>query len=128
MPSPKKGSLQEHNIYFQRHDNLVKCPAKLQDLFRLIIGVQYLKSDHFGGYVNDSNHELPELELELSCASQTYEKELKNESIKLSGACSDNQRPDDIEDKWVKILEPIVFYRFNREQEERYERERHQHW
>jgi len=128
MPPSTAGSLQEYEIYLDEdHDTLDKCPTKLQDLFKLIISVQDLKYNRFGGHnATDSNDVLPELE--LSCAKETYEKELKNEADLLRWDCKHTHRKDDIEDKWVKILEPVVFYRFDGEQEEKYSRDRHQHW
>jgi hypothetical protein len=126
-------SLQAHDIYFQKRQAVGKCPTVLQDLFKLVIGIKDLKADHFGGYdTANSNHSL------VSCTAfaaftafsprQQYERELKFEADELSIICSDNRRPDDNEEKWVQELGPIVFYRFDREREEKHERDRHHHW
>jgi hypothetical protein len=123
-------SLQAHDIYFQKRQAVGKCPIVLQDLFKLVIGIKDLKADHFGGYQTaDSNRSI------FACTAftafsprQQYERELKSEADELSITCSDNRRPDDNEEKWVQELGPIVFYRFDREREEKHERNRHHHW
>jgi hypothetical protein len=53
---------------------------------------------------------------------------MKVEAEELSIICNDSRRADDNDYKWVQELEPIVFYRFDREREEKYERGRHHHW
>lgn len=123
-------SLQAHDIYFQKRQAVGKCPTVLQDLFKLVIGIKDLKADHFGGYATaDSNHSLnPWTAFTAFSPRQQYERELKSEADELSITCSDNRRPDDNEEKWVQELGPIVFYRFDREREEKHERDRHHHW
>jgi len=123
-------SLQAHDIYFQKCQAVNNCPAKLKDLFKLVIGIKDLKADHFGGYgTTGSKHSVfaskpfPEFS-----SRQQYERELKFEADELSITCSDSRRADDNEEKWIQELEPIVFYRFNREREEKHERNRHHHW
>lgn len=128
-PSAKsdKNSLQAHDIYFKKRQAVGNCPAELQDLFKQVIGIKDLKIDHFGGYETaGSNHSIA-----LSTAfspKQQYERELKFEADELSITCSDNRRADDNEEKWVQTLGPIVFYRFDREREEKHDRDRHHHW
>lgn len=124
---PPRESLDAHDIYLEKEEtieSLAACPEELQELFKLILNVRDLKSEYFGGY------ETTDLDPSLVKFNprQQYEKELKNEATLLSADCSDRRRSDDIENKWVQILEPVVFYRFDREQEERYKRDRHQHW
>jgi hypothetical protein len=127
MPAQNKSdssSLKTHDIYFEKLTALDSCPADLQQLLKQVIGIRDLKSDHFGGYeANHFNHSVPEF-----TPRQQYERELKHEADELRSLCCDSRRADDNEDKWVKVLEPIVFYRFDREGEERYSRDRHQHW
>jgi hypothetical protein len=119
-----RDSLQAHDIYFRSYEDTGTYPTELQVLFKLIANVKELKSDHFGGYEGtDSDH--PQLKFS---PKQQYEKELKNEATQLEVACSDKSRQDDIESKWVQILDPIVFYRFDREQEETFRQDRHHHW
>lgn len=89
----------------------------------MIVNVRDLRSDHFGGYETASSDHLPV----RFDPRQQYEKELKHEAIKLAGNCNDKRRPDDTKNKWVETLGSVVFYRFDREQEEKYTRERHQH-
>jgi hypothetical protein len=116
--------LQAHNIYLENYDSLEEYPLELQDLFKLIVNVSSLKFSHFGGYEPNTSHQLPI----RTDAKRQYEKELLCEAIRLTASCTDRQRPDDLEHKWVETLRRIVFYRFDREQEERYERGRHHHW
>jgi hypothetical protein len=124
---PLRESLDAHDIYFRKEETLESletCPAELQALFKLIVRVRDLKFDYFGGYeAINSDPSLVGFN-----PRQQYEKELKNEAIQLSVDCNDRRRPDDIENKWVQTLEPVVFYRFDREQEEKYKRDRHHHW
>ena len=120
-------SLQAHDIYFQRRQAVGNCPAELQDLFKLVIGIKDLKANHFGGYETaGSNHLL--IPSTAFSPRQQYERELKFEADELSITCNDNRRADDNEEKWVQELGPIVFYRFDREREEKHERDRHHHW
>jgi hypothetical protein len=120
-------SLQAHDIYFKKREALSTCPAELQDLFNLVVGIKDLKYDHFGGYETVDSHHSFVLETAFS-SRQQYERELKYEADELSIACNDNRRADDNEEKWVQMLGPIVFYRFDREREEKHERDRHHHW
>jgi hypothetical protein len=124
---PPLDSLDAHDIYFSNEetlDSLGTCPTELQELFRLVVQVRDIKFDQFGGYETTG---FDVLQMEPS-PRQQYEKELKNEAVQLSADCNDKRRPDDTENKGVQTLEPVVFYRFDREQEERYKRERHHHW
>ena len=131
MPAKQKSdnnSLQAHDIYIKNGNDLANCPKELHDLFKLVKGIRDLKSDHFGGYdTTDSDHLLSSFPPEFT-PRQQYERQLKVEADELSITCSDNSRADDNEVKWVQTLEPIVFYRFNRELEEKYGRDRHHHW
>jgi hypothetical protein len=43
-------SLHAHDIYFNKSQAVGNCPAELQDLFKLVISIQDLKYDYFGGY------------------------------------------------------------------------------
>lgn len=124
---PPRDSLDAHDIYFRNEEtpeSLGTCPAELRDLFKLVVNVRDLKFDHFGGYETTTSN----ASLIAFNPRQQYEKELKNEAIQLAADCNDKRRPDDIENKWVQTLEPVVFYRFDREQEERFKRDRRQHW
>jgi hypothetical protein len=125
-----KYSLQAHDIYFKKRQAVGSCPAELQDLFKLVIGIKDLRADHFGGYETaDSNHLLvPSKAFAAYSPRQQYERELKFEADELFITCSDKRRADDNEEKWVQELGPIVFYRFDREREEKHERDRHHHW
>ncbi len=126
MPTRKSNndSLQAHDIYLKRCKDLGACPAELRDIFKLVIGIQDLKSDRFGGYEATKSDQ----SLSPFTPKQQYERELKFEADELSIACSDSRRADDNEEKWVQTLGPIVFYRFDRELEEKYARDRHHHW
>jgi hypothetical protein len=124
---PPSDSLDAHDIYFTNEETPESsdtCPAELRDLFKLVVNVRDLKFDHFGGFEKPTSG----ASLIASNPRQQYEKELKNEAIQLAADCNDKRRPDDIESKWVQTLAPVVFYRFDREQEERFKRDRHQHW
>jgi len=123
-------SLQAHDIYFQKRQAVGNCPAEIQNLFKLVIGIKDLNADHFGGYETaDPKHAVfPSTILPEFSPRQEYERELKVEADELSITYSDSRRADDNEEKWVQELEPVVFYRFNREREEKYERDRHHHW
>jgi hypothetical protein len=126
MPGRTKNdrdSLQAHDIYLRNYEDLGACAAELKDLFKLIVSIKNLKSDQFGGY-EATNSDL----VATFSPRQQYEKELKSEAIRLEVVCSDKRRQDDNESKWVQALDPIVFYRFDREQEETLCRDRHQHW
>jgi hypothetical protein len=123
-------SLQAHDISFQKRQAVGNCPGEIQNLFKLVIGIKNLNADHFWGYETaDPNHAVfPSTILPEFSPRQEYERELKVEADELSITCSDSRRADDNEDKWVQELEPVVFYRFNREREEKYERDRQYHW
>lgn len=123
-------SLQAHDIYFKKRQAVGNCPAELQDLFKLVIGIKDLKSDHFGGFETVASDHLLASSSAFAAFSprQQYEREMKYEADELSITCNDNRRADDNEEKWVQELGPIVFYRFNREREEKHERDRHHHW
>jgi hypothetical protein len=122
-------SLQAHDIYFKKRQAVGNCPAELQDLFKLVIGIKDLKADHFGGYETaGSNHSLAPFTEAAFSSRQQYERELKYEADELSITSDDKRRADDNEEKWVQELGPIVFYRFDREREEKHERDRHHHW
>ena len=124
---PPRDSLDAHDIYFRNEEtpeSLENCPTELRDLFKLVFNIRDLKFDNFGGFeTTDSDASMIGF-----TPRQQYEKELKNEAIQLAADSNDNRRADDIESKWVQILEPVVFYRFDREQEERFKRDRRQHW
>ena len=117
-------SLQAHSIYLRDIEDIDTCPTELQDLFKLIENVRHLKSDHFGGYGTSASGPL----FVKSSPRQQYEKELKEEAEKLADNCMAKRRADDSESKWVGTLEPIVFHRFDQDQEEKYARGRHHHW
>jgi hypothetical protein len=124
---PPRQSLDAHDIYFRNEETLKSleaCPAELQELFKLVVNVRDIKFDYFAGFepINSDISLIP------FTPKQQYEKELKNEAIQLSADCNDKRRSDDPENKWIRILGPVVFYRFDREQEERYKRDRHHHW
>jgi hypothetical protein len=117
-------SLEDYDIYVRREgtpSSLADCPLQLKDLFTLILSIESLCWNYFGGTVGG------DLSVEATPIMQ-YESELKLEAEALSDACLDFKRSDDIEDAWVLVLQPIVFYRFNREAEEGYTRKRHHHW
>lgn len=121
---PPGSSLQAHGIHLGRETNparLADCPAQLKDLFTLILSVQSLHPDKFGGGPEGQH-------LVQSTPVMQYESELKLEANELARNCNDYKRPDDKEEKWVEVQQPIVFYRFNREAEEFYIRKRHHHW
>ena len=100
---PDNNSLQAHDIYFKRRQAVGNCPAELQDLFKLVIGIKDLKANHFGGYETaGSNHLL--IPSTAFSPRQQYERELKFEADELSITCSDNRRADDNEEKWVQEL------------------------
>lgn len=117
-------SLQDYDIYLEKErtlDSLSNCPERLNSFFALILSVQSLDWAYFGGTWtgNRSIQATPVMQ---------YESELKLEAQKLADACTGYKRPDDLEESWVQILQPIVFYRFNTEAEEGYIRKRHHHW
>ncbi|KAN0112639.1 hypothetical protein V8E51_005590 [Hyaloscypha variabilis] len=115
-------SLQAHDIYFQKRQAVGNCAAEIQNLFKLVIGIKDLNADHFGGYETaDPKHAVfPSTILPEFSPRQEYERELKVEADELSITYSDSRRADDNEEKWVQELEPVVFYRFNREREENF--------
>jgi hypothetical protein len=117
-------SLEDHGIYVRREGtraSLDDCPQKVKDLFTLILSLQSVEWDFFGGMrgENCSIQATPRMQ---------YESELRLEAEKLAKICLDRERPDDIEERLVQVLQPIVFYRFDREAEEAYDRTRHHHW
>jgi hypothetical protein len=57
-----------------------------------------------------------------------YESELKLEAQRLAEDCNNDKLLDGLEEEWVHVLLPIVFYRFFPEREEKYARSRHHHW
>ena len=121
---PSDSSLQDHGIRLKKGKtsaSLADSPAQLKDLFTLISSVRSLESDCFGG--RPERHHLVQ-----STPVMQYESELKLEAYELARNCNDYKRPDDNEEKWVEVQQPIVFYRFNREAEEFYTRKRHHHW
>jgi hypothetical protein len=117
-------ALEDHDIFVRNEDTLASlfdCPQKLKGLCTLILSVQSVECNFFGG------------ELSNSCSVQTtpvmqYESELKLEAEYLTKICLDHDRPDDPEERLVQLLQPVVFYRFDREAEEAYNRSRHHHW
>jgi hypothetical protein len=122
MPS---NSLEKHGIFLKLESNLksiADCSKELKELFTLILSVQSLEWDLFGGTTLESNGPV-----QVTPVMQ-HESELKLEAEHLTVACRDPKRRDDTEDQWVVVLQPIVFYRFNREAEEVYKRRRHHHW
>jgi hypothetical protein len=121
---PSDSSLQAHGIRLKNgktRASLADCPAQLKDLFTLILSVQLLNWDSFGS--RPEGHHLVR-----STPAMQYESELKSEADRLAWKCNDYKRPDDLEEIWVQVQQPIVFYRFNREEEEIYARNRHHHW
>ncbi|CAO2653299.1 Nn.00g027100.m01.CDS01 [Neocucurbitaria sp. VM-36] len=116
-------SLEDYAIYLEREgtlSSLADCPPQLKDLFTLIISVQSLEWDFFGGTIGGDRSI-------QSTPVMQYETELKSEAEILAAGCLDFKREDDIETRWVEVQQPIVFYRFDREQEEVYRRDRHHH-
>ena len=117
-------SLEDHGIYLRREatlSSLLDCPRRLKELFALILSVESLQWEYFGGTF-EGEHSIQ------ATPVMQYESELKSEAETLAGRCVDYKRLDDIEEKWVQVQEPIVFYRFDREAEEVYTRNRHHHW
>lgn len=117
-------SLEDYGIKLRKEaslESIADCPSPLKELFTLILSVRSLKWEYFGGTPGEdrSFRATPVMQ---------YESELKTEAEELAGSCLDYKRPDDYEEKWVEIQQPIVFYRFNREAEELYIRTRHHHW
>jgi hypothetical protein len=118
-------SLEDYGIYLNTESNLdsiARCPQELKELFTLILSVQSLEWNLFGGTALESNGSVQ------ATPVMQYESELKVEAEHLAVACCDPKRGDDVEDQWVIVLQPIVFYRFNREAEEVYKRRRYHHW
>jgi hypothetical protein len=117
-------SLENHAIYVRRERtvaSLADCPQKLKDFLTLMISIESVEWDYFGGTLGGT------------CSIQAtprmqYESELKLEAEKLAKSCLDPERPDDNEERLVQVQQPIVFYRFDREAEEAYDRKRHHHW
>jgi hypothetical protein len=117
-------SLEDYRIFLRREgtsDSISDCPSQLKDLFALILSIQSLDWDRFGGILARN------VSLQVTPVMQ-YESELKLEAEQLSATCLDYRRLDDPETDWVRVQQPIVFYRFNREAEEMYSRRRHHHW
>jgi hypothetical protein len=117
-------SLEDHDIYVRREgtlESISDCASQLTDLFTLVLSIQSLDWDSFGDTMMSSHP------IRLTSIIQ-YEQELKTEAERLAEICHCYKRPDDIEDTWVGLLQPIVFYRFDTEQEEGYARKRHHHW
>jgi hypothetical protein len=117
-------ALEDHGIFVRSEDTLASlfdCPQKLKSLCTLILSVQLVEWNLFGGELRDS------------CSVQAtpvmqYESELKLEAELLAKTCLDRDRPDDLEERFIQSLQPVVFYRFDREAEEAYSRSRHHHW
>lgn len=117
-------SFQNHDIHFRREgaaENLTDCPLSLEKFFCLIFSVQTLAWKDFGGTSggDPSLHTTPVMQ---------YQSELQVEAGLLARACHDPNRPRDLEEKWVSVQQSIVFYRFDREREEDFRRNRHHHW
>lgn len=108
-------TLEDLGIYFAEPFTAAECPKELRDLFQLVHGVQYLRITEFGGY-NAINENRVEFETN---AAHEYDKWLKRQASALAATCGDPDRADDTETKWVSVLEPIVFFRFDREKEEK---------
>jgi hypothetical protein len=117
-------TLQDYDIYIRREETLssiADCPILLKELFTLILSVQALEWNYFGG-TSAQGHSLQPTPL------MQYQSELKLEAEELADACKYYKRPDDSEQTWVRLLHPIVFYRFDVEAEGLYSRRRHHHW
>jgi hypothetical protein len=120
MKRPK--TLEDYDVYIRRQKTLSSdCPNPLQELFALILSVDSLEWDYFGGTSAQSRSLQP-------TPLMQYQSELKLEAKKLANACNNYKRPDDPESRWMEVLKPIVFYRFDIEAEEMYDRKRHHHW
>lgn len=121
---PPKRSLQDYGISLRKGQNVASiadCPEQLKSLFEIILFVRSLEFDSFGSRPA-GDHSIQ------STPVMQYELELKLEASCLARNCNDYKSPDGIEERWVQIQQPIVFYRFDRANEEIYARKRHHHW
>jgi hypothetical protein len=117
-------SLQDYDIHIKgdgTRNSIADCPSELKDLFVLILSVRSLEWDYFGGTTAHGRSLQPTPVMQ-------YQSELKLEAEELAGVCANRRRPDDPEERWVQVMQPIVLYRFDAEFEEVYARRRHHHW
>ena len=106
-------SLENYNIRLLQTVDVDTCPEGLREIFQLIHNTRKLEIEHLGRKSPSQVSTDPDVRSMLD-----YEKKLIRDAFRLARRCSDPQRPDDHESKWVSILEPLVFSRFNRESQE----------
>ena len=114
-------SLEELGIRIENGFTVAEFPEDLRDVFQLVHDTKGLQTDHFAGCYT-SGQQKSEF---MTKAAHKYDKWLKRQAGKLAATCCDQNRADDNENKWVSVLEPTVFYPFDREKEEV---GRYQHW
>jgi hypothetical protein len=92
------------------------CPDDVRDLFQLVHDVKSLQFDDFARYTNGGSSSNPKPRIQ---AAHVYDKWLKDQAANLSARCSDPDLNDRHEVEWIEALNPMVFFRFDRDREER---------
>ena len=107
-------SLEELGIRIENGFAADEFPRDLRDVFQLVHDTKSLRVGHFAGY-STSGQQNSKF---MTRAAHQYDKLLKEQAKELAGICADPTREDSNENKWVSVMEPIVFYRFDHEKEE----------
>lgn len=120
----KPSSLEGDGIVIDSYQEDKEYPEGLKGLFKMVHKVGRLRIINFGGKIKSNKSEGHA----RTDAMARYEKELALQALIVAGISADVKRRTDRESSWVSKLEPAVFLRFDREEEERYEKRIHHHW
>jgi hypothetical protein len=120
FPMPKhkpEKTLEEEGIDIKDRPFFAKdCPDDVRDLFQLVHDVKGLQFESFARYTNGGSGSNPKPRIQ---AAHVYDKSLKDQAEDLSTRCNNPDLDDRCEVEWIEALAPVVFFRFDRDLEER---------
>jgi hypothetical protein len=92
------------------------CPDDVRDLFQLVHDVKGLQFESFAGCANGGSSSSPKPRIQ---AAHLYDKWLKGQAESLCTRCHNPDLNDRHEVEWIEAFSPVVFFRFDRDLEER---------
>jgi hypothetical protein len=120
---PKK-TLEENGIDIRQSPfDVEDCPDEVRDLFQLLHDVKRLRLKTFARTIR--NHRSNSSQGPRIQAAFTYDKWLYDRAAELAARCSNPDLDDKSEAEWIKLLQPAVLFRFDRDGEDRAE---FHHW
>ena len=108
-------ALNEDGIYKETVFRPEECPAEVRDLFQCVYDTQWLRHEEFARVPSASDKSESVL---TNHAAHDYDVGLSNRAREFNHQCTEQEMADSPEMKWMNVMEPFVFFEFDRTREE----------